>query len=91
MDVTVLHWLQSIGWSAFTWALAGVLLVNGVALSAFLWKRERSLVNAWTGPVVAANIVLIAIGIGVPMVTSVARLAIIGMRGVIPAIAFSPQ
>ena len=91
MDVTVLHWLQSAGWSAFTWALAGVLLVNGAALSAFLWKRERSLVNAWTGPVLAANIVLVAIGIGVPMVTSAARLAILGMRSVIPAIAISPQ
>ena len=91
MDVTVLNWLQRTGWSAFTWALAGVLLVNGVALVAFIWKRERSLVNAWTGPVLAANIVLVAIGIGVPMVTSAARLAILGMRSVIPAIAISPQ
>ncbi|WP_411279177.1 hypothetical protein [Gemmatimonas sp.] len=91
MDVTILHWLQRIGWSAFTWALAGVLLVNMVAVVAFLLRRERSLVNAWTGPVLAANIVLIAIGIGVPVVTSVARLAILGMRGVIPSIAFSPQ
>ena len=54
--------LQSAGWSAFTWALAGVLLVNGAALSAFIWKRERSLVNAWTGPVLAANIVLVPRG-----------------------------
>ncbi|WP_310570631.1 hypothetical protein [Gemmatimonas sp.] len=91
MDVTVLSWLQSIGWSAFTWALGGVLLVNGVALLAFIWKGERSLVNAWTGPVLAINIVLVAIGIGVPMVTSVARLAIIGMRGVIPGISMSSQ
>lgn len=91
MDGTVLRWLQSIGWGAFTWALGGLLLVNGVALFAFLWKRERSLVNAWTGPVLAINIVLVAIGVGVPMVTSVARLAILGLRGVIPAIAISPQ
>ena len=91
MDVTVLTWLQSTGWRAFTWAGAGVLLVNGVALFALLWKRERSLVNAWAGPVVAANIVLVAIGIGVPLVTSAARLAILGMRRVIPAIAILPQ
>lgn len=91
MDVTVLTWLQSTGWRAFTWAVAGVLLVNGVALFALLWKRERALVNAWAGPVVAANIVLVAIGIGVPLVTSAARLAILGMRRVIPAIAILPQ
>lgn len=91
MDVTVLGWLQSIGWSAFTWALGGVLLVNGVALIAFIWKREHSLVNAWTGPVLAINIVLVAIGIGVPMVTAVARLAILGMRGLIPGLAVAPQ
>lgn len=91
MDVTVLSWLQSIGWKTFTGALAGVLLVNGVALFAFLWKRERSLVNAWTGPVLAINILLVAIGIGVPMVTSAARLAILGLRSLIPAIVISPQ
>ncbi len=89
MDVTALSWLQRIGWSAFTWALAGMLLVNVLALFAFLWKREKSLVNAWTGPILAANIVLVAIGLGVPLVTSAARLAILGMRSVVPAIAIS--
>ena len=91
MDVTLLSWLQSVGWGAFTWAFAGILLVNGAALVAFIWKRERSLVNAWTGPVLAINIVLVAIGIGVPMVTAVARLAIMGMNSMIPGIAISPQ
>ncbi len=91
MDVTALSWLQSIGWGAFTWALAGVLLVNSAALFAFLWKRERSLVNAWTGPFLAANIVLVAVGIGVPMITSAARLAIIGIRSVVPDMAISIQ
>lgn len=91
MDVTVLSWLQRTGWSAFTWALAGILLVNGVALFAFFWKRERSLVNAWTGPVLAANIVLVAIGIGIPLITSAARLAILGMSSVIPGISISSE
>ena len=91
MDVTMLSWLQRIGWSVFTWALAGVLLVNGAALVALVWKRERTLVNAWTGPVLAINIVLIAIGVGVPMVTLVARLAIFGMRSQIPGIFRSLQ
>ncbi|WP_373060807.1 hypothetical protein [Gemmatimonas sp.] len=91
MDITALSWLQRIGWSAFTWALASVLLVNAVAFCAFLWKREKSLVNAWTGPVVAMNIVLVAIGLGVPMVTSAARLAILGIRSVVPNLAVSVQ
>ncbi len=91
MDITVLSWLKSIGWSAFTWALAGVLLVNTVAILAFVWKRERSLVNTWTGPVIAINIMLIAIGIGVPMVTSVARLAILATRSMIPGFSFSTE
>ena len=91
MDVTVLMWLQRVGWSAFTWALAGILVVNGAALFAYIWKRERSLVNTWTGPVLAANILLVAIGVGVPLITSVARLAILGMRGVIPGMPLSLQ
>lgn len=91
MDVTVLSWLKSVGWSAFTWALAGMLLVNTVAILAFIWKRERSLVNTWTGPVIAINIMLVAIGVGVPMVTSVARLAILAMRGMMPGMSFSTE
>lgn len=91
MDVTVLTWLQRVGWSAFTWALVGMLLVNGAALFVYIWKRERSLVNSWTGPVLAANILLVAIGVGVPLITSVARLAILGMRGVIPGMPLSLQ
>lgn len=91
MDVTLSSWLQNVGWGAFTWAFAGVLLVNGAALFAFVWKRERSLVNVWTGPVLAINIVLVAIGIGVPMVTSTARLAIMGMKSMIPGIAIYTQ
>jgi len=91
MDITALSWLQRLGWSAFTWALTGVLLVNAVAICALLWKREKSLVNTWTGPIVAANIVLVAIGLGVPMVTSAARLAILGIRSVVPDIAVSVQ
>ncbi len=91
MDISVLGWLQRVGWSAFTWALAGLLLVNAIALFAFFWKREKSLVNAWTGPVLATNVVLIAIGIGVPVVTSAARLAILGMRSMVPEILIFDQ
>ncbi len=88
MELTVLHWLRTVGWSAFTLALGGLFVVNAIAIVAFLAKRDRRLVNTWTGPVVAANILLVAIGVGVPLVTSVARLAIMGARGVVPSMLF---
>ena len=84
MTSPLLQWLASIGWTAFTWALAGWLALNLAALLLFL-KRDRALVERYTSMWLAANLLLVAIGVGVPAITSTARLVMIGVGAIVPA------
>lgn len=86
MDRTLLEWLSGLGWSAFTWSLGGLLLGNGVALLLFFRKRDRALVQQYTSLWLGANLLLVAIGVGVPAIAAVARLAVLGARTVAPAL-----
>jgi hypothetical protein len=76
METALLDWLARTGTRAFTFAAWGFVLVNGAAVAAVVLTQDRALVNRWTGRVLAANLVLVGTGLGVPMLTSVARLAI---------------
>jgi hypothetical protein len=74
-------WLASIGWTAFVWALGGLLVVNGAALAAWVWKRDRALVQLWVAPWLAANLLLVLLGVGVPAATSAVRLVLMAVEG----------
>jgi len=76
METALLDWLARTGSRVFTFAAWGFVLVNGAAVAAVVLTKDRALVNRWTGRVIAANLVLVGAGLGVPMLTSVARLAI---------------
>lgn len=82
-------WLGSLGSHAFAWSAAAFVLLNGAAIAAVVVTRDRSLVNRWTGRLLAANVVLAGTGLGVPLVTSVAQLAVSALtpsvRAAIPA------
>lgn len=86
MDRTLLEWLGGLGWSVFTWSLAALLLLNGGALLLFLRRRDRTLVQQYTSFWLAANLLLIAVGVGGPAIAAVARLAVLGARAVAPAV-----
>ena len=76
METGILSWLESVGSTAFRWSALTFLVVNGIAVAAVIVTRDRSLVNRWTGKLIAANLGLAATGLGIPLVTSVTRLAI---------------
>lgn len=76
METALLDWLARTGSRAFTYSAWGFVLVNGAAAAAVVLTRDRTLVNRWTARVLAANLVLLGTGLGVPMLTSIARLAI---------------
>ena len=76
METTALDWLARLGSGAFSISLAGFLVVNGAAIAAVFVTRDRTLVNRWTGRLLATNLLLVGTGLGVPLLTSVARLAI---------------
>lgn len=90
MESSLLQWLTGIGWTAFTWSLGGLLLLNGLAITLWITKRDRSLVQRYTSFWLAANLLLVAIGVGVPTVTAVARLAVMGARAVTPGVNWFP-
>lgn len=84
MTSDLARWLTTIGWTAFVWALAGLFLVNGAAIAAWVWKKDRTLVQRWVAPWLAANLLLVLIGVGVPAATSAVRLVLIAVEGSAP-------
>ncbi len=76
MEDGILNWLASVGSTAFRWSALGFLIVNAVAITAFVLTRDRALVNRWTGRLIGANLALAATGIGIPLLTTVTRVAV---------------
>ena len=87
MESDALDWLARLGSRALSLSLVGFVLVNGAALAALFITRDRTLVNRWTGHLLAANLVLAGAGLGVPLLTSLARLAI---TAVAPTVRLTP-
>lgn len=76
MESAILEWLGGVGSTAFRWSMTAFFVVNGVAVAAMILTRDRSLVNRWTGRILAVNLVLAGTGIGIPVATAVTRLAV---------------
>lgn len=81
MTSNLAAWLTTIGWTAFVWALGGLLVVNGAAIAAWVWKKDRALVQQWVAPWLAANLLLVLLGVGIPAATSAVRLVLIAVDG----------
>ncbi|GMV10853.1 MAG TPA: hypothetical protein PKC83_02320 [Gemmatimonadaceae bacterium] len=88
METALLEWLARIGSGAFTLSLGAFVLLNGAAVVAVVVTRDRSLVNRWTGRILAANLVLAGTGLGIPLVTTVTRL---GIMAVTPSAQLRPS
>ena len=76
MDASFVAWLDAVGSTAFAWSLAAFVVVNGAAAALFFLKRDRTLVNKWTGRVLAIDLLLLGSGVGVPVVASLTRVAV---------------
>lgn len=72
-------WLAAVGSTALQWSLIAFVAINGLAAIAFARRRDRALVNRWTGPLLAANLMLGGTGVALP-------LACFGARAVISAV-----
>lgn len=87
MENALLEWLARVGTSAFTYSALAFVLINGAAIAAVVVTRDRSLVNRWTGRLLAANLVLAGTGLGIPLATTVTRL---GIMAVFPSVNVTP-
>ena len=77
MEARLLEWLQFIGWTAFWVSVTLFVVINGFGLAMLIAKRDRALVNTWTSRFLAANLVLVGTGLGIPLLTTVSRLAVV--------------
>jgi predicted membrane-bound mannosyltransferase len=88
MEQSVVSWLGQVGWNAFVWSLGGLILLNGAAIALWIWRKDRDLVHRYVAPWLAANALLIMMGVGVPAVASAGRLIVLATSNSAPVSAF---
>ncbi len=68
---------DQIGWWAFWTCMAALVVIDLVAIAAVVQTRSRELVNRWTGRILAANMMLLGAGLGVPAASFVAKSVVV--------------
>lgn len=76
MEATLLSWLSGMSSTVLRTAVTLFVLLNGAAVAAVLLTRSRRIVDRWTKPWLAANLVLIGAGAGVPLAAAAAKIAV---------------
>jgi predicted tellurium resistance membrane protein TerC len=69
----IAQWLDSVGARAFGISATLFVLLNGSAIAVLAIRRDYTLVNRWTSRLLAANLVLLGTGLGLPLATTLAR------------------
>jgi hypothetical protein len=85
LETTVL-WLDQISATVFWTCAAGLLFIDLAAVAVVMQTRNRDIVNRWTGRVLAANLLLLGAGLGVPAAAFTLKLA---ARAVLPVFSAS--
>jgi len=85
LETTVL-WLDQVSTTVFWTCAAGLVLIDLAAVAVVMQTRSRDLVNRWTGRILAANLLLLGAGLGVPAAAFTLKLA---ARAVIPVVSAS--
>jgi hypothetical protein len=83
---TIVLWLDQVSATVFWTCAAGLVLVDLAAVAVVMQTRSRELVNRWTGRILAANLLLLGAGLGVPATAFTLKL---GARAVLPVISAS--
>ena len=76
MEATIVQWLSDFGTKVFLWSMGLFVVINGVAAVVYLVRRDRTQVNRWTSRILAADLLLVGAGVGVPIVTTLTKLTV---------------
>ena len=68
---------DQIGSWSFWICMAVLAVVDIAAIAAVAYTRSRELVNRWTGRILAANMMLLGAGLGVPAASLVAKSVVV--------------
>jgi hypothetical protein len=71
--------LAQIGSFTLWTCMAGLVAIDALAVAAVVQTRSRNLVNRWTGRILAANVLLLGTGIGVPLTAYLARSVVLAV------------
>lgn len=83
---TAMLWLDQMSSGVFWTCAAGLVLIDLVAVAVVMATRSREIVNRWTSRVLAANLLLLGAGLGVPAAAFTLKLA---ARAVLPVLSAS--
>ena len=73
MPGTILSWLDGVGSTAFTLSAIAFVALNAIAIGVVMLTRDRGIVNRFTPHFLAANLLLLGTGLGVPLAALAAR------------------
>ena len=76
MEQTLISFLDSLSSKLFWLSTICFVLVNGTAVLAFVLTRNRRLVDAWTPRLIVTDAVLLATGVGGPLLTGAGRFVV---------------
>jgi hypothetical protein len=70
---SIVLWLDQLSSQVFWTSAMALVAIDLVAVAVVMQTRSRALVNRWTGPVLAANLLLLGAGLGVPVAAFAAK------------------
>lgn len=76
MEANLVQWLDAVGSRVFGISVALLLALNGFGIAMVIFRQDRAMVNRWTPRFLAANLVLLGPGVGAPLATSLAQVAV---------------
>ncbi len=68
--------LDGVSTKVFWFAVTCFVVINGAALAAFAVSRSRRLVDEWTPKLVAVDAMVLGAGLGIPLVSTLAKLGV---------------
>lgn len=81
MDLTIIEWLNGVSATVFRVAATLFLALNVGAALVVAARRDRALIQRWTSPWLAGNLLLLGAGLGVPALAAVAKLVVYAFAG----------
>jgi hypothetical protein len=81
VDFDVMQWLGVLSSTVIKLSVVLFVVINAVALGVFSVRRDRALVQRWTSPWLAANILVVGAGVGTPLLVGITKFAITALAG----------
>ena len=76
VESTIVSFLNGLSSKVFWFAAVVFVFLNGSAIVVFAMTRSRRLVDEWTGKLIATDAALVAVGLGAPLVTGLAKIGV---------------